>query len=82
MRKEVFESGHVHRDRGARRFTQEGTDSERSSLSTFMHSTARDKFLPLLGADCQAMNAQVVHPSLYRERCCDRLHAFMDSLPQ
>jgi len=59
MKKEVFESGHINRERGARRSAPEGSDSEGSSLSTFMHSTAKDKFLPLLAADCRTMNAQV-----------------------
>lgn len=60
MRKEIFESGHIHRDRGARRVMQEGPESAGSTLSAFMHATARDKFLPLLGADCLTMNAQVI----------------------
>eukprot|EP00752_Nemacystus_decipiens_P010121 g9020.t1 len=59
MKKEVFESGHIHRERG-RRTLPEGADNDGSSLSTFMHSTARDKFLPLLGSDCRAMNAKLV----------------------
>lgn len=59
MKKEVFESGHIHREGGGRRTLPEGAESDGSSLSTFMHSTARDKFLPLLGADCRNMNTQV-----------------------
>lgn len=59
MRKEVFEAGHIQRERGARRVAQEAIDSEGSSLSAFMHAAARDKFLPLLGADCKALNVQV-----------------------
>lgn len=59
MRKEVFESGHIHRERGGRRDIQQGNDSEGSSLSMFMHGTVRDNFLPLLVADCQATNVQV-----------------------
>ena len=58
MKKEVFESGHIHRERG-RRTLPEGTDNDGSSLSKFMHSTARDKFLPLLGTNCRIMNAKV-----------------------
>lgn len=59
MKKEVFDSGHIHREGGARRTLPEGTETEGSSLLTFMHATARDKFLPLLRADCRTMNAQV-----------------------
>ena len=59
MKKEVFESGHIHRERGGRRTLPEGTDNDGSSLSKFMHTTARDKFLPLLGTDCRTMNAKV-----------------------
>lgn len=61
MKKEIFEAGHIHRDRGARRVMLEGPESAGSTLSAFMHATARDKFLPLLGADCLTMNAQVIY---------------------
>lgn len=59
MKKEVFEAGHIHPERGTRRVMQEGADSEGCSLSAFMHATTRDKFLPLLVANCKAMTAQV-----------------------
>ena len=65
MKKEVFESGHINRERGARRPASEGSDSEVGSLSTFMHATAKDKFLPMLAAGCRTMNAQVTDRS-----CC------------
>eukprot|EP00903_Cladosiphon_okamuranus_P010322 g9766.t1 len=60
MKKEVFESGHIHRERGGQRTLPEGSDNDGSSLTTFMHSTARERFLPLLGADCRTMNAQLM----------------------
>lgn len=59
MKKEIFESGHIHRERGTRRALPEGSAREGASLSEFMHATARDQFLPLLGTDCRTINAQV-----------------------
>lgn len=71
MKKEVFESGHIHHERGARRVLPEGGDSDGNNLSSFMHATARDKLLPLLRANCRTMNAKVT--------CCrrDRAHGLL-----
>ena len=60
MKKEVFESGHIQRDRVARRGGRERTDGGSASLSAFMHATARDKFLPMLGVDCHGLNLKVL----------------------
>ncbi|CAM9200267.1 unnamed protein product [Ectocarpus fasciculatus] len=60
MKKEVFESGHINHERGARRVLPEGGDSDGNSLSSFMHATAREKLLPLLGANCRTMNAKML----------------------
>lgn len=66
--KEVFESGHVHHERGARRVLPEGGDSDGNSLLSFMHATARDKLLPLLGANCRTMNAKVTRHAAGEDR--------------
>lgn len=69
MRKEVFESGHIQPDQVARSGAvpsapapapQEGTDGEGNNLSAFMHTTAREVFLPMLVTDCKNLNLKVI----------------------
>lgn len=70
MKKEVFQSGHIQPDRVAPSgavppsasapASQEGNESEGNKLSAFMHTTAREVFLPLLVADCKTLDLKVM----------------------